>query len=346
MSAPVGGSADQAVPGAVVLAMPAALPSRLFQGESAERLHALVGPDWGPPVTGFHSAEALERLARARVLLTGWGSPMIDDRVLDHAPHLRAVVHAAGTVKGHVCPSVFERGVLVSSAADANAVPVAEYTVAMILLANKAVPAMAREYRARREAIDLIGDYPDVGNHGKTVGLVGASKVGRRVAELLRPFDLEVLVSDPYLDEAGAAALGVRKTGLDDLFASCDVVSLHAPAIEETRGMVDAARLAAMRPGATLINTARGSLVDHDALIAELRRGRISAVLDVTEPEITPSDSPLWELPNVVLTPHVAGSLGNELARLGSQALDEVLRVIDGRPLRHPVDLAALPVTA
>jgi phosphoglycerate dehydrogenase-like enzyme len=350
MSAPVGGSVGgsvgHAVPGAVVLAMPADLPARLFRGESAERLRALVGPDWGPPVTGFDSAEALDRLARARVLLTGWGSPVIDGRVLDHAPHLRAVVHAAGTVKSHVSPAVFERGVLVSSAADANAVPVAEYTVAMVLLANKAVPAMARAYRARRKAIDLIGEYPDIGNHGKTVGLVGASKIGRRVAQLLRPFDLEVLVSDPYLDEAGVAELGVRKAGLDDLFSSCDVVSLHAPAIEETRGMVNASRLAAMRAGATLINTARGSLVDHDALVAELRLGRISAVLDVTEPEITPPDSPLWELPNVVLTPHVAGSLGNELARLGSQALDEVVRVIDGEPLRHSVDLAALPVTA
>jgi phosphoglycerate dehydrogenase-like enzyme len=330
----------------VVLAMPASLPGRLFRGESAKRLRALVGDDWGPPLTGFTSDTELERLGRARVLLTGWGSPVIDANALAHAPRLQAVVHAAGTVKSHVTPAVFARSVQVSSAADANAVPVAEYTLAMILLANKAVPTLAREYRARPEAIDLIAEYPDIGNHGKTVGLVGASRIGRRVAELLRPFDVEVLVSDPYLDDVGAASLGVRRVELDDLFPACDIVSLHAPAIEETKGMVGARRLAAMRTGATLINTARGSLVDQDALIAELLQGRISAVLDVTEPEITPADSPLWDLPNVVLTPHVAGSLGNELARLGSQALDEVLRVIAGEPLRHAVDLAALPVTA
>ncbi|MFC0551452.1 hydroxyacid dehydrogenase [Planotetraspora thailandica] len=334
-----------AAPGSVVLAMPPSLPARLFRGEDAERLRGLVGPDWGAPLTAF-DAGAFDRLRDAQVLLTGWGSPVIDERALDHAPRLRAVVHAAGTVKSHVTQAVFDRGIQVSSAADANAIPVAEYTVAMILLANKAVPLLAQEYRARRAAIDLVAEYPDIGNHGKAVGLIGASRIGRRVAELLRPFDLEVLVSDPYFDESAAASLGVRKADLDELFSSCDVVSLHAPAIAETRGLVSAARLSAMRDGATLINTARGSLVDHDALVAELRRGRIRAVLDVTEPEITPASSPLWDLPNVILTPHVAGSLGNELARLGSQALDEVFRVIGGEPLRHRVDLAALPVTA
>ncbi|ETK34991.1 hydroxyacid dehydrogenase [Microbispora sp. ATCC PTA-5024] len=330
----------------VVLAMFPNLPSRLFPGECGDRLRAVAGGDPGPPLTGFTTREERERLAQAQILLTGWGSPVIDEITLASAPNLVAVVHAAGTVKAHVTPAVFERGIAVSSAADANAVPVAEYTLAVILLANKAVPDLARQYHARRSAIDLIEEFPRIGNYGKTVGLVGASRIGRRVAELLRPFDLEVLVSDPYLDEAGAAALGARLVSLDELFRASDVVSLHAPAVEATRGMVTGALLESMRLGATLVNTARGSLVDQDALVAELGRGRIRAVLDVTEPEITPPGSPLWELPNVVLTPHVAGSLGTELVRLGSHAVDEVARVVAGHPLRHPVDLAVLSVTA
>ncbi|MEZ0070910.1 hydroxyacid dehydrogenase [Planotetraspora sp. GP83] len=330
----------------VVLAMFPNLPAKLFRGECGDRLRALAGGDPEPPLTSFTSEADLERLSRARILLTGWGSPVIDKTALAHAPHLVAVVHTAGTVKSHVTPAVFERGVVVSSAADANAIPVAEYTLAVILLANKAVPALAREYHARRAAMNLVEEFPDIGNYGKTVGLIGASRIGRRVAGLLRPFDLDVLISDPYLDEEGAAALGARKAGLEDLFRASDIVSLHAPATEETRGMVTASLLAAMRPGATFINTARGSLVDQDALVAELRRGRISAVLDVTAPDVTPADSPLWDLPNVILTPHVAGSLGTELARMGSQAMDEVSRVIEGRPLHHAVHLAALPVTA
>ncbi|WP_431894853.1 hydroxyacid dehydrogenase [Nonomuraea sp. bgisy101] len=330
----------------VVTAMAPGLPERLFRGERADRLRALAGDAWRTPLTHLTGEIAGERLASARVLLTGWGAPVIDEAALALAPRLVAVVHAAGSVKGHVARAVFDRGVAVSSAADANAVPVAEYTLAAILLANKGVPAMAAEYRRRRAYVDVLGDYRDVGNYGRTVGLVGASRTGRRVAELLRPFDVEVLISDPYLDEAGAGALGARKVALDELFPSSDVVSLHAPATAETRHLVTAARLAAMPEGATLINTARGSLVDHDALVAELSTGRLSAVLDVTEPEIPPRDSPLWELPNVVLTPHVAGSLGTELERLGAHALAEVFRALDGGPLRHPVDPALLGVTA
>ncbi|MCT9935440.1 hydroxyacid dehydrogenase, partial [Planotetraspora sp. A-T 1434] len=226
-----------------------------------DRLHALAGGDPEPPLTSFSTEDGLERLSRARILLTGWGCPVIDETALAHAPRLVAVVHAAGTVKTHVTPAVFERGILVSSAAEANAIPVAEYTLAVILLANKAVPALTREYHARRSAMNLIEDFPGIGNYGKTVGLIGASRIGKRVAELLRPFDVQVLISDPYLDEAGAAALGARKAGLEELFGASDVVSLHAPATEETRGMVTASLLAAMRPGATFVNTARGSLV-------------------------------------------------------------------------------------
>jgi phosphoglycerate dehydrogenase-like enzyme len=271
---------------------------------------------------------------------------LIGDDVLAAAPRLEAVVHAAGTVKSHVGAAVFARGIAVSSAAAANAVPVAEYTLAMILLANKAVPILTAAYRARRGSLDLRAGFPDIGNFGKTVAILGASKIGRRLIELLRPFDLDVLLSDPYVDKSMAAELGVRLVGIDELFSTGDVVSIHAPAVPETEGLVDARLLASMRTGATLINTARGSLVDQDALVAELRRGRISAVLDVTEPEVTEPRSPLWELPNVQLTPHIAGAMGNELARLGTSAVEEVLRVLAGARLRHAVDPATLSVTA
>jgi phosphoglycerate dehydrogenase-like enzyme len=330
----------------VVLAMDGHLPQRLLSERTRARLEAACDVRPGPPLTEFDSPGARAALAGADVLLTGWGSPVVDGRTLELAPRLRAVAHAAGTVKGHVTGAVFDRGVSVTSAAWANALPVAEYTLAMILLCNKGVPALAREYHRLRTDLGLTGRYPGIGNHRRTVGLVGASLIGRRVLELLTPFELEVLISDPYLDPDEALRLGARPVGLRELFAASDVVSLHAPATEETRGMVDAPLLAALRDGATLINTARGSVVDQDALVAELRTGRISAVLDVTEPEITEAASPLWDLPNVVLTPHVAGSLGGELGRLGDAAVDEVLRVAAGLPPAHPVNPAALATSA
>jgi phosphoglycerate dehydrogenase-like enzyme len=133
-----------------------------------------------------------------------------------------------------------------------------------------------------------------------------------------------VSVFDPYLTDDDARDLGVRRVELDELMATSAVVSVHAPDIPETRHMIDARRLALLPDGATLINTARGALVDTDALVAELATGRIDAVLDVTEPEPLPADHPLWSLPNVLLTPHIAGSMGNELSRLGDNAVAEI----------------------
>ncbi|WP_062442864.1 hydroxyacid dehydrogenase [Herbidospora daliensis] len=287
------------------------------------------------PLTEFRSPAARDRLAAVEILVTGWGCPVLDGGALDAAPNLRAVVHAAGSIKGHVTPEVFARGIVVSSAADANAIPVAEFTLAMILLANKAVPRLARDYRAARSDLGLLTRDDDLGNYRKTVGIVGASRVGRRVIELLKPFDLDVLVADPYAGD-------LVTHDLDEVIGRSDVVSIHAPATPETYRLIGAERLKALKTGATLINTARGSLVDEEALIAELRTNRISAILDVTDPEPPEPGSPLWDLPNVVLTPHVAGALGSEVGRLGQAALDEVERLTRGVPLRFQVDPRAL----
>ncbi|MEU8435953.1 hydroxyacid dehydrogenase [Streptomyces sp. NPDC029216] len=286
------------------------------------------------------------RLARAEVLLTGWGCPPLDADALRRMPRLRAVVHAAGSVKQHVTEACWERGLVVSSAAAANALPVAEYTLAAILFANKRVLEAAHAYRAARAPVDPLRRYPGVGNYRRTVGLVGASRTGRRVLELLRPFDLRVLVHDPYADPAELASLGGEPCGLDELLGRSHVVSLHAPELPRTRRLLDASRLALMPDGATLINTARGSLVDTAALTRELVTGRLHAVLDHTEPEVLPAGSPLFDLPNVLLTPHVAGSLGGELDRLAVTAVEELERYARGVGFRYPVDPGRLAYSA
>jgi phosphoglycerate dehydrogenase-like enzyme len=300
------------------------------------RLEALCELPDPEPLASFDDGRARALLARVDVLLTGWGCPPITPRVLEAAPRLRAVAHAAGTVKHHVTPEALQR-LAVSSAAAANALPVAEYTVAAILFANKRVFAAREGYRQVRGFRFWSQELPGLGNYGKTVGLIGASRIGRRVAELLRPFELRVLVADPFLDDAEAARLGVTRVELDALLRASDVVSLHAPLLPETRGLLDARRLALLRDGATLINTARGGLVDTAALEAELASGRIAAVLDTTEPEPLPPDSLLYDLPHVFLTPHVAGALGAETHRLVDLALDEIERFARGEPFAHPV---------
>ncbi|ONI80122.1 hydroxyacid dehydrogenase [Saccharothrix sp. ALI-22-I] len=305
----------------------------IFPEHVMSQLRRLVDVDETAVVERFDTPEAVAALADVEVLVTGWGCPPIDAAVLRAAPRLRAVLHTGGSVKAHVTPECWERGVVVSSAADANALPVAELTLAMILLVGKDVLGLRERYRTERH-FTLAEVVPDIGNFRRRVGIVGASRIGRRVVELLAPFDLIVSLTDPYLT---APLPGVRLVELDELLRDSDVVSLHAPATPETHHMLDKRRLALIPDGGVLINTARGSLVDTDALIDELSSGRISAVLDVTEPEPLPSDSPLFDLPNVFLTPHVAGSHGNELGRLGQSAVDDLERLIAGVPLQGQV---------
>ncbi len=309
----------------------------LFPPDVLSRLTGLADIDPTLVVRDFGDVRVRGRLAEVEVLITGWGCPAIRPEALAALPRLRAVLHTGGTVKHLLPPEGWQRGLVVSSAADANALPVAEYTLGMILLVGKGVFALRESYRAQR-GFTLGEVHRQVGNMGRRVGVIGASRIGRRVVELLRSFDFEVTLHDPYLDPDEARRLGVRTAGLDQLLAGSDIVTVHAPATGETRHLLDAARLALMPDGAVLINTARGSLVETEALTAELVSGRLGAVLDVTEPEPLPGDSPLYDLPHVVLTPHIAGSHGNELRRLGLTAVHELERLLAGAPLAHRVE--------
>lgn len=331
-----------------LFAMTAENVPRIFPPDVLDRLRDAVDID---PALVVESTEDFahprfrEALAEAEVLVTGWGCPRLDEAVLDAAPKLRAILHAAGSVKGFVAPAVWERGIAVSTAADANAVPVAEYTLAMILLAGKDI--LGRRDRLRAERVSPgWGFVPSIGNHGRRVGVIGASRIGRRLIELLRPFDLRMSLTDPYVDEAGAAALGVPLLPLDDLLATSDIVTVHAPDTPETHRLIGRRELGLMPDGSVLINTARGALVDHDALIDELRAGRLSAILDVTDPEPLPPDSPLLDLPGAFVTPHLAGSQGNEVARLGLAVTEEAERLAAGGELAYALDEAALGYTA
>jgi len=314
---------------------PASLAGHLFDDDARRRLAAIadVYPD---VLEELDSAEARKVLAGTDVLVTGWGAPALSDDTVRAAPRLRAVVGTGGGVNHVLSEAVRSTVPVLTNARVANSRPVAEYVLAAILLAGKSALPAARHYAERRGAIDREAEYPDAGNNGRVVGIVGASTTGRLTIELLRPFDLPVVVYDPYLSQDEAASLGVRKAELDELLATCSVVSLQAPVTPETTRMIDARRLSLLPDGATLVNTARGALVDTEALVAELRTGRIEAILDVTDPEPLPPDHPLWTLPNALLTPHVAGSMGNELHRLGAAAVEEIERPAAGLPPRHP----------
>ena len=327
----------------LAFAMAADKTRHVFDAEALARLAQTCDIVRDAPLEEFSSAEARAVLGEVDILITGWGCPMVTADVVKAAPRLKLIAHAAGTVKFTLDHAVYDAGIRVTHAADANAVPVAEYTLASIIFANKRVFELRDRYRAdpgRRSSYALM-DEP-IGNYHRTVGLVGASRIGRKVARLLAGFDFTVLLSDPFVKPGDPVLEGAELVDLDTLMARSDVVSIHAPSLPATRAMIGARQLALMKEGAAFINTARGALVDQAALIAELQSGRIHAVIDVTDPEIPERGSPLYSLPNVFLTPHVAGAVGMERLRLGQMAIEEVERFVTGAPMEFEIEPALL----
>jgi phosphoglycerate dehydrogenase-like enzyme len=282
-------------------------------------------------------------LRDVQVLLTGWGAPLMDEAMLNAAPALEAIFYAAGAVSGWMTQQVWDRGIVVSSAYAANAIPVAEYALAVTLFSLKHGWRLVCQTRAQR--YNLIPRDGAPGCSGSTVGIIALGVSGRTFRKLLRPFDLRVLAYDPYLTSSEEELLDVERVPLIEVFRRCDVVSLHAPLLDETVGLITGEHLAAMKPGATFINTARGGIVRHNELIdVAQRRPDLQFVLDVTEPEPLTPDSPLYALENVVLTPHIAGSVGHECRRMGRYMVEELKRYLAGEPLQWVVtpELAAI----
>lgn len=332
----------------LLFAMDPVLTKRVFTPEALLRLGATCCVLDQMPMQSWESKKAQELLSRAEILVTGWGAPPLNTEMLDQAGRLKIIAHSAGSVRRLLNdPNFFDRGVTVTTAAAANAIPVAEFTLAAILLANKKVfhfREIYRQERSRNTTAKLAGR--PIGNFGKTVGIVGASRIGRMVIEMLRGFNLDVLIYDPHLSPDDPVLSEGQLVELSDLLSRSDAVSLHAPLLDTTRNMIGASELALMADGTTLINTARGALVDQEALIKELSSRRLNAVIDVTFPEVPISSSPLYDLPNVFLTPHVAGALGEEQSRLGDFVVDEVARHCAGAPLRHTLTAEAFDRTA
>lgn len=276
-------------------------------------------------------------IAGADGCITGWGSCTLTETILDAAPGLKIIAHAAGSVKPIVSDAVWQRGITVTSAAAAIAVGVAEHTLGLML------SAMKRTYWFNE--IVHQGKWKDRGEmekvkelYGITIGVVGAGHVGRHFIRLLQNFDVEILLYDPFVSQEEAKKLGVvRVEKLEDLMASVDILSLHAPDLPETRHIINRHNLKLLKNNALLINTARGSLIDENALYEELKTGRITACLDVTDPEPPAADNPLKGLTNVVFTPHIAGAVANNIFRQGKLAVTELKHFFSGKPLLYPV---------
>lgn len=275
---------------------------------------------------------------QVEVLLGGWGMQELTEEVLDKLPNLKVIFYAAGTMKGIVTDGVWKRGIRITTANQANAQPVAEFALGQILIAMKNTYALARQVKENQGY--LIGPMRDdiTGLYQTTVGITSLSAIGKQVIQLLKPFDVNIQVYDPYGTEEVADQLGVSLVSLETLFASSDVVTIHTPLLPDTEKMVNKGLLASMKQNTTLINTARGGLIDEEALVAVLKdRTDLTAVLDVTNPEPPEKGSVMYDLDNIVLTPHIAGSAGAERKRLGDAMAGEIAQYLEKDQLSFEV---------
>ncbi len=286
------------------------------------------------PVNHLDEAVLRRVIKGADAVLTSWGTPRLSRELLDLAPRLKVIAHAAGSIRPIVSDEIWERRIWVTSAAPAIAANVAEYAVGCLILGLRRLMANGQHVRANRWGLDHeSGRMKSLA--GARIGVVGAGYVGRQVIKLLRPFQPEIAVCDPFLSRREADELGIRKMDLLRLAAWADAVTLHAPELPQTRGMIGAKFIRALRPHSLFVNTARGSLVDEPALVKRLQRGDLAAILDVTEPEPPLRLNPLRRLPNVLLTPHVAGA--GDFGRLGELAVGEVERVLAGQRPQYAI---------
>lgn len=279
----------------------------------------------------------------ADVVITSWTCAPFTAEVLEAAPRLRLLAHTGASVKAYVTDALFERGIRVTQAGAAMAHAVGEQALALTLALLHRIHRFDHAMRGGRPW-DAARDAPPRRELlGCPVGVVGASRTGRSYIALTRALGAMVTVYDPFLTEPEAEELGVRAADLDTVLRSSRVVALHAPALPETERMIGARELALLRDGAMLVNSARPELVDPEALLTELRTGRIDAALDVYDEEPLPVDHPLRSLPNVLLTPHEAGGTVESREWGGRIILDEVARFLSGEPMEHEVTRDQLP---
>jgi len=309
--------------------IPTMMCETLFRPEDAARLEGLAPTVWTDLAEHLSGEQAGRLLADCTIGVGSWGTPYPCGELMASCPDLQLWEHVGGTVKHMFGPHLEGRDLTIASCSPAVAENVAEMTLGLIILGRRRAFANAAAnrltYTPKSEDMRVL--------RGATVGVVGASEVGKRVIAHLHTFACRVRVYDPFLSDPQAEALGATPAGdLTELCAECDVVTLHTPALPSTENMMGAAQFQAMRDDAVFVNTARGSCVDHAALEAELVKGRLLALLDVTLPEPLAEDSPLRTLPNVVLTSHLAG--GGPNVTYGTQAVDDVAAFIrDESPL-------------
>jgi phosphoglycerate dehydrogenase-like enzyme len=312
---------------------------RVYAGGRQEGLYAELS--FFPEIVSSQNfTQHQPALQNLEYIFSTWGMTPLTEEQIGQLPSLKAVFYAAGSVQYFARPFL-NKGVQVISAWAANGVPVTQYVVAQLVLAVKGYFTATRLCLTSEGRNGFVNHYP--GLFHNTISLLGAGMIGSQVIHMLKPYELNILVFDPFLSQARAADLGVTQVSLEEAFARGFVVSNHIADLPETRGMLTRGLFESMQPYATFINSGRGATIDEAGMLDVMaRRPDLTALLDVTFPEPPLPDNPIYRLENVYLSPHIAGSLGNEVLRQADYVIEEYHRLVKGETLRYSVTLEML----
>ena len=308
-----------------------------FDRSNIELANSLGETLWHPSEDRITAEGVASRIHDCENYVTLWGSPRLDSEILKNAPNLKLLTHLGGTVVPFVSEELWERGIKVISANDYFAESVAEGTLAYILCALRDIPKYSRELKEQKKWKTSLS-YTS-GLMGKTVGIVSYGTIAKKLVRILSQFKVNIMVYDiKPLPEQDVRRYGLIEASLETIFTECDIISLHTPLFDATYHLIDESLLKKIKSGALFVNTSRGGVVDQKALEKELFSGRFSAVLDVYEKEPPEEDCPLFDLPNVMMLPHMAGPTVDMHSLIARELLLEAAGYIDhGKPLVHEI---------
>jgi len=318
----------------ILVTLPENLRKTFIPEDVAHKIEQIGNVIWNDKGANYTEEELREKIRDIDVCITGWGVPKFTARVLENANRLKLIAHTAGTVANFVSDELYAKGVRVVSANKVFAESVAEAVIGYLLAVLRDIPYYVNMMKSGGWKTE---DFYNRGLLDQTVGLVGFGEIPRYLVSMLKPFRVKVKAFDKFVGAEEMAKYGVEKVDIEDIFASCPIISIHLPATQETYHMIDRRLLKLIQDDAILINTARGSVIDENALIEELKLNRFKVVLDVYEREPLPDDSPLRKMDNALLIPHMGGPTVDRRKYATLAILDDIDNFINNRPLVHEI---------
>ena len=299
-----------------------------FPPEVVKKLESIGNVEWNESADPMPAEEIKKRIRDVDVCMTGWGSVQYDRDILEKAEKLRVIAHTGGSVAGLVSEFLYERGIWVVSGNNLYAESVAEGTIAYILSALRKIPYFYNELQKGHWI--WAGDYYNEGLLDQNIGLVGFGAISKHLVKMLSPFRVKIKAYDPYVSDEVFKEYGVERASLEDIFSTSKIISLHVARTPATYHLIGKELLRLIPDDALLVNTARASIVDTEALIEELQKNRFKAFLDVYDVEPLPADSKLLGLPNALLIPHMGGPTIDRRKLVTSSLIDDIKRIYEG----------------